>query len=39
MVKRKLHMLNSAGKAEAVIRHWREQGEPMPEHYRQAAGV
>lgn len=38
MVKRKLHMLNSAGKTEQVTRHWRELGEPMPRHYgRQAA--
>lgn len=37
MVKRKLHMLNSAGKADEVIAHWKKQGEPMPDHYRAAA--
>ena len=30
MVKRKLHMLNSAGKSEAVIKQWQKLGEPMP---------
>jgi fructose-bisphosphate aldolase class II len=39
MVKRKLHMLNSAGKAEMVIQHWKKQGEPMPDYYRAAAAV
>jgi fructose-bisphosphate aldolase class II len=39
MVKRKLHMLNSAGKADAVIAHWKKQGEPMPDYYKQAAAV
>ena len=39
MVRRKLQMLNSAGKAEAVVSHWREQGESMPEVYKQAATV
>ncbi len=33
MVKRKLHMLNSAGKADAVIAHWKKLGEPMPGYY------
>ena len=37
MVKRKLHMLNSAGKADEVIAHWKKQGEPMPDYYRTAA--
>ncbi|MFW6060216.1 MAG: class II fructose-bisphosphate aldolase, partial [Phycisphaeraceae bacterium] len=36
MVKRKLHMLNSAGQSEAVNKHWREQGEPLPNYYKQA---
>lgn len=36
MVRRKLHMLNSAGKAEAVIAHWKKLGEPMPRHYEAA---
>ena len=39
MVKRKLHVLNSAGKAEAVIERWRELGEPMPDYYKQANSV
>ena len=33
-VKRKLHMLNCAGKAEAVIRQWKKIGEPLPVFYR-----
>jgi fructose-bisphosphate aldolase class II len=32
-VKRKLHMLNCAGKAEAVIRQWKKIGEPLPVFY------
>ncbi len=36
MVKRKLHMLNSAGKADAVIAHWKKQGEPLPSYYAAA---
>lgn len=39
MVKCKLHMLNSAGKADDVIAHWNKQGQPMPAYYSQAAGV
>lgn len=40
MVKRKLHVLNSAGKADAVIAHWKKQGEPLPAYYgKQTAGV
>ncbi|MEX0774397.1 MAG: ketose-bisphosphate aldolase [Phycisphaeraceae bacterium] len=39
MVKRKLHMLNSASKADAVIAQWKKQGEPMPEYYKQTASV
>ncbi|MBI1337435.1 MAG: ketose-bisphosphate aldolase [Phycisphaera sp.] len=39
MVKRKLHMLNSAGKADAVIAEWKRQGEPMPGYYKTAAAV
>ena len=34
MVKRKLHMLNCAGKAEAVIKQWKKIGEPLPVFYR-----
>lgn len=40
MVKRKLHMLNSAGKADAVAAQWKKLGEPMPSYYgKQTAGV
>lgn len=34
MVRRKLHVLNSAGKAEAVINHWKKLGEPLPKYYK-----
>ncbi len=34
MVKRKLHMLNSAGKTDEVIAHWKKQGEPLPAYYK-----
>ncbi len=37
MVKRKLHMLNSAGKAETVNKKWADLGEPMPTYYKQTA--
>jgi hypothetical protein len=33
MVQRKLHMLNSAGKADEVTRHWEKLGRPMPRYY------
>ncbi|MGF1634774.1 MAG: ketose-bisphosphate aldolase [Phycisphaerae bacterium] len=33
MVKRKLHMLNSAGKAEAVVNKWKADGKPLPAFY------
>ncbi len=33
MVQRKLHMLNSAGKTEAVIAQWKKLGSPMPKYY------
>ena len=39
MVRRKLHMLNSAGKAKSVVDHWKKLGEPLPDYYKQAAGV
>jgi len=39
MVKRKLHMLNSAGKAEQVVNHWKELGEPLPNYYKQAVSA
>jgi len=39
MVRRKLHMLNSAGKAEAVNKHWKNLDEPLPDYYKRAAGV
>ncbi len=33
MVQRKLHVLNSAGKSEAVIKQWEKLGKPMPKFY------
>jgi len=33
MVQRKLHMLNSAGKADAVNKQWEKLGKPMPTFY------
>jgi fructose-bisphosphate aldolase class II len=33
MVQRKLHVLNSAGKAEAIIKHWEKLGRPLPTFY------
>ena len=33
MVKRKLHVLNSAGKSETIIRHWEKLGRPLPTYY------
>ena len=33
MVKRKLHVLNSAGKAGAINKHFEEMGKPMPDYY------
>ena len=33
MVQRKLHVLNSAGKADAVNAKWKELGSPMPAYY------
>jgi fructose-bisphosphate aldolase class II len=33
MVRRKLHVLNSAGKAEAVMRNWEKLGKPLPKFY------
>jgi fructose-bisphosphate aldolase class II len=34
MVRRKLHVLNVAGKAEGVIAHWKKAGEPLPKYYK-----
>jgi len=39
MVRRKLHMLNSAGKAEAVIQQWQKLGKPLPIFYAKAGRV
>jgi fructose-bisphosphate aldolase class II len=36
MVKHKLHVLNCAGKAEAVIKQWKKLGEPVPIFYGKA---
>jgi fructose-bisphosphate aldolase class II len=33
MVRRKLHMLNSAGKADAILKHWEKLGRPLPSFY------
>src|SRR3982751_2770103 len=33
MVQRKLHVLNSAGKTEAVNKQWEKLGRPMPKYY------
>ncbi|MCC7408980.1 MAG: class II fructose-bisphosphate aldolase, partial [Phycisphaeraceae bacterium] len=39
MVKRKLHVLNSAGKADVVVKQWQKLGSPMPGYYgKKAAG-
>ena len=35
MVRRKLHMLASAGKADAVTKHWEKLGKPLPSYYTQ----
>jgi fructose-bisphosphate aldolase class II len=37
MVKQKTHVLNCAGKAEAVIKQWKKLGEPLPIFYTKAA--
>ena len=37
MVKRKLHMLNSAGKAAEVIGKWESEGRPLPTFYTRNA--
>jgi fructose-bisphosphate aldolase class II len=34
MVQRKLHVLNSAGKTDAVIAQWKKLGSPMPTYYK-----
>ena len=39
MVKRKLHMLNSAGRADEVNAHWKKQGQSLPAYYKAIAGV
>jgi fructose-bisphosphate aldolase class II len=36
MVQRKLHVLNSAGKADAIIKQWEKLGKPMPGYYNKA---
>jgi len=37
LVKHKTHVLNCAGKAEAVIKQWKKLGEPLPIFYAKAA--
>ena len=39
MVRRKLHVLNSAGKAEAIIKHWEKLGKPLPGYYKKHAAA
>ena len=39
MVSHKLHVLNSAGKAEAVIRQWEKLGKPLPAYYTRRKGT
>lgn len=34
MVQRKLHVLNSAGKTDAILKHWEKLGKPMPTFYK-----
>ena len=38
MVRRKLHMLNSAGKADAVVKQWEKLGKPLPAYYGKKCG-
>jgi fructose-bisphosphate aldolase class II len=33
MVRRKLHVLNVAGKAEAIVKQWKKLGQPLPKYY------
>jgi len=33
MVQRKMHVLNSAGKADEINRHWEKLGRPLPKYY------
>ncbi len=33
MVRRKLHVLNSAGKSDAILKHWEKLGRPLPTFY------
>ena len=37
MVRRKLHVLNSAGKAEPVVKQWKKLGEPLPVFYAKSS--
>ena len=34
MVKRKLHVLNVAGKADAIVKQWEKLGKPVPTYYK-----
>ena len=34
MVQRKLHVLNSAGKMDAINKHWEKLGKPLPSYYK-----
>jgi fructose-bisphosphate aldolase, class II len=33
MVQRKLHVLNAAGKADVINKHWEKLGRPLPKYY------
>ena len=39
MVRRKLHMLNSAGKADTIVERWHQLGDPMPAYYQPTAAA
>jgi fructose-bisphosphate aldolase class II len=39
MVRRKLHMLASAGKADAVLKQWEKLGKPLPAYYKKAGAA
>ena len=38
MVKRKLHALNCAGKADVIIQQWNKLGNPLPAFYKKGCG-
>jgi hypothetical protein len=32
-------MLNSAGKADAIVKHWEKSGKPLPSYYTKKASA